>query len=179
MGFKVFNNKEIQVLLGDITKVEGFEAVVNPANSYLIMGGGVAGALKRAGGEEIEAEARRYAPTPVGKAVITNAGKLKVKYVIHSPTMKSPASRIGIDNVRKATRAALKVAEEAGIKSVIFPGMGTGVGGVPASLAADAMVEEIMGFLKDSKSVVRVGLIAIDKVLYDAFLKAVKRLVQE
>ena len=174
----VAEGKEVHVMLGDITKVEGFDAVVNPANSYLVMGGGVAGALRRAGGREIEDEARRHAPVPVGRAVITGAGRLKVKHVIHAPTMRAPASKIGIGNVRKATAAALEAAEAAGIESLVFPGMGTGVGGVPAGEAAEVMVDVIVEFLRTSKKVRRVGLIAIDKELHDAFLEAVKKRVE-
>jgi len=113
---------EIKVMLGDITKVD-VEAIVNPANSYMIMGGGVAGAIKRVGGVEIELEARKHAPIPVGEAIFTGAGKLKARYVIHAPTMERPAMKIGIENVRLAMRAALKCAESLGLRSIAFPGL--------------------------------------------------------
>lgn len=76
-----YKNVKISVITGDITRLE-VDAIVNPANSMLIMGGGVAGAIKRVGGKEIEDEALKYAPVPVGKAIATKAGKLKAKYVI-------------------------------------------------------------------------------------------------
>jgi O-acetyl-ADP-ribose deacetylase (regulator of RNase III) len=169
------DGKEIVLLKGDITKVKEFDAIVNPANSLMIMGGGVAGAIARAGGDEIEKEARAHAPVPVGKAVITGAGRLSVRYVIHAPTMERPAMRIGEENVRKATRAALEAAEKASIKSLLFPGMGTGVGGVSPEDAARVMVEEIISFLKTSNNVVKVGLIALHDELYRAFLQELKK----
>lgn len=172
--FTLANNKVIEVIKGDITRVN-YEAIVNPANSYLVMGGGVAGAIKRAGGKEIENEARRFAPIPVGEAVITGAGKLLAKYVIHAPTMERPAMRTTLEKVRLATRAALKKAEERGIKEIAFPGMGTGVGGVSPYDAAIVMVKEITDFLSHSKSITKAGLVAYDDVLYDAFIKALKK----
>ena len=124
---------------GDITQID-CDAVVNPANSFGYMGGGVAGALKRIGGSEIEKEAVSKAPIEVGTAVATTAGTLPCSYVIHAPTMKRPAMRIGVENVKRATRAALKCAENLQIKSVAIPGMGTGVGGVSYQDAARAII---------------------------------------
>ncbi len=175
MLFRLDNGKEIIVLKGDITKVKGFDAIVNPANSLMIMGGGVAGAIARAGGEEIEKEARTHAPVPVGKAVVTGAGKLPARYVIHAPTMERPAMRTSRENVRKATRAALEIAEKKSIRSILFPGMGTGVGGVSPEDAAKVMVEEITSFLKTSKNVAVVGLIALHDDLYRAFLQELQK----
>ena len=124
---------------GDITKFS-CDAIVNPANSFGYMGGGVASAIKRTGGIEIEKEAVSKAPIDVGRAVATTAGTLPCKYVIHAPTMKKPAMSIDLDNVKLATRAALKLAEELQIKSIAIPGMGTGVGGVSPVDAAREMV---------------------------------------
>ena len=150
---------------GDITE-EACDAIVNPANSLGIMGGGVALAIKRKGGKEIEAEARRKAPIPLGKAIATQAGRLKCKYVIHSPTMERPAQKIPLENVRLATRAALELARKLKVKSIAFPGMGTGVGGVKAEDAARAMIEECKKF-ED----LEIRLIAWDENLYQAFKK--------
>lgn len=150
---------------GDITK-EACDAIVNPANSLGIMGGGVALAIKKAGGEEIEKEARKKAPIPLGKAVATRAGKLKCKFVIHAPTMERPAEKIPLENVKLATKAALSLAKKLGVKSIAFPGMGTGVGGIKPEDAAKAMVEECKKF-ED----LEIRLIAYDDKLYDAFKK--------
>jgi len=129
----------IVVKRGDITQLS-CDAIVNPANSFGYMGGGVAGAIKRIGGNEIEREAVSKAPIRVGSAIATTAGTLPCKYVIHAPTMKQPAMRINVDNVKQATRAALKLGVELNLKSIAIPGMGTGVGRVPVEDAAEAIV---------------------------------------
>lgn len=87
---RIYKGVKITVTIGDIT-VQQADAIVNPANSQLTMGGGAAGAIKRAGGNEIECQAIKRAPIPVGKAVATTAGRLKAKYVIHALTMQRPA----------------------------------------------------------------------------------------
>jgi len=129
----------IFVRKGDLTQVV-CDAIVNPANSYGYMGGGVAGAIKRVGGREIESEAVAKAPIHVGEAVVTTSGSLPCKYVIHAPTMKEPAMKIPVENVKLATRAALELALKTNIRSIAIPGMGTGVGRVPADDAAKAIV---------------------------------------
>ena len=93
---------KITVLQGDLTKLK-VDAIVNPANSFGEMGGGVAGVIRRIGGEEIEREAVRQAPIPIGKAVVTTAGSLPCKKVIHAPTMVNPSERTDTASVRKAT----------------------------------------------------------------------------
>ena len=173
----LYRGVEVIVKQGDITE-EVVDAIVNPANSFLIMGGGVAGAIKRKGGASIEREAMAKAPVEVGNAVVTGAGRLKAKYVIHAPTMKYPASRIGEENVRLATRAALRAARELGISSVAFPGMGTGVGGVPYMVAANAMVDEVRSFIEaNGPPPDKVILVAFDDELYQAFVEAVRSLL--
>jgi len=128
----------IVVKRGDLTRIP-CDAIVNPANSFGYMGGGVAGAIKRVGGIEIEKEAVSKAPIPVGTAVETTAGSLPCKYVIHAPTMKQPAMRIGKENVKLATQAALELDVKLNLKSIAIPGMGTGVGRVPVEDAAKAI----------------------------------------
>jgi O-acetyl-ADP-ribose deacetylase (regulator of RNase III) len=132
------NSVSITTVLGDITEFAG-DAVVNPANKYLVMGGGVAAAIKGKGGEEIEREARMYAPLEIGEAVVTSAGRLKCRAVIHAPTVESPGGRSTRDYVYRATIAALRVARERGFKSVAFPLMGAGVGGLSPEESIDAM----------------------------------------
>jgi len=129
----------IIVELGDLTQIK-CDAIVNPANSYGFMGGGVAGAIKRIGGVEIENEAISKAPIDVGKAVATTSGNLPCKFVIHAPTMKEPAMRINAENVKLATKAALELGFELKLNSIAIPGMGTGVGRVPVEDAAREIV---------------------------------------
>jgi O-acetyl-ADP-ribose deacetylase (regulator of RNase III) len=162
---------KISVERGDITEQQ-VDAIVNPANSHGWMGGGVAGAIKRKGGVEIEKEAVAKAPIPVGKAAITTAGKLKAKYVIHAPTMERPAEPIPIENVRLATRAALQCADKNMLRRISIPGMGTGVGGIPKGEGAKAMVEVVKKFR--ALSLEEVILIGFDDELVDEFKKALQ-----
>lgn len=136
----------VSVIQGSILDAEA-DLIVNAANSHGIMGGGVAGVIKRAAGQDVEAQARAQAPVAVGQAVLTSGGKTKFKGIIHAPTMPEPAMRIPADYVALATRAALVVADEQAYESIAFPGMGTGVGGVPAHEAAVKMVQEIRAFV--------------------------------
>ena len=133
---------QVHLAKTDITTM-AVDAVVNPANSLGIMGGGVAGALSRRGGPTIQREAMSLAPIAVGAAVVTNAGQLYAKRVIHAPTMEQPGTKVGVENVRRATRAALLAAAHHGLELIAIPGMGTGLGGVDPSDAARAIVDEL------------------------------------
>lgn len=119
------------------------DAVVNPANSLGIMGGGIGGALRRQGGDVIQQAAMQAAPIAVGAALVTTAGQLPAKNVIHVPTMEEPGMTIGAENVRRAARAALIAADRNGFKVIAMPGIGTDLGNVPLDEAARAIVEEI------------------------------------
>ena len=168
---RVYKNVTITVTSGDITKLE-VDAIVNAANSLLIMGGGVAGAILRAGGSEIQQEANKKAPFPVGKAVATTAGKLKAKYVIHAPTMERPAMPTSKQNVRLATRGALECARQLSIASIAFPGMGTGVGGLNLEEATEVMVAEIKRHVDSDTPLKRIILVGFGTDLTHAFEKA-------
>jgi len=170
---RVYKDTKIAVTTGDITKLK-VDAIVNAANSLLVMGGGVAGAILRAGGREIQQEANKKAPVPVGKAVATTAGKLKVKYVIHAPTMEHPAMPTSEQKVRLATRGALECARQLGIVSVAFPGMGTGVGGLSVEEAANVMVDEIKSQIDSGTLLKKIVLVGFASDLTEAFVKAVQ-----
>jgi len=157
----------IVVQKGDLTKIP-CDAIVNPANSFGYMDGGVAGAIKRIGGVEIEKQAIAKAPIPVGTAVFTVAGCLPCNFVIHAPTMKQPAMRIGVENVRDAIRAALGLGVELKLKTIAIPGMGTGVGGVPTDIAAEAIVNIAKGFEDNFEKII---LIDRNNGLIDSFKK--------
>ncbi len=131
----------IKVIKGDLTEISA-DAVVNAANNQLTMQAGVAGAIKRKGGSIIEAEAVARGPVPVGEAVVTGAGALKARYVIHAAVM-GPDRVTDAEKVRLATRNALRRAGELGLKSVVFPALGTGVGGLDLDLAAAVMLSEV------------------------------------
>ncbi len=136
---------QITVVQGSILDAEA-QVIVNAANSLGLMGGGVAGTIKRAAGAEVEREAAKNAPIRVGKAVLTSGGKTKFRGIIHAPTMSEPGMHSSTQNVALATKAALTLADEKGFESVAIPGMGTGVGGVAHSDAARAMVEAARAF---------------------------------
>ncbi len=157
---------QIAIVQGSILEAEA-EVIVNAANSLGFMGGGVAGVIKRAAGTEVEEEARKAAPIPVGEAVLTSGGKTKFKGIVHAPTMPQPAMRIPADNVGRATRAALILADEHGFASVALPGMGTGVGGVKYEDAASRMVAQIQAF--SARSLRRVILVDVDAAMVQAW----------
>ncbi len=169
-----YKETTVAVVQGDITQME-VDVIVNAANSSLIMGGGVAGAILRKGGRTIQEEANRKAPVPVGKAAATNAGKLKAKYVIHAPTMEEPAMPTGRRKVGLATKAALECASQLGITSIAFPGMGTGVGGLDVEEAAEIMVQEIKRHIESGTSLKKVILVGYHSDLTQAFANEMKR----
>jgi O-acetyl-ADP-ribose deacetylase (regulator of RNase III) len=162
---------KITIEKGDITELK-VDAIVNATNSYCYMGGGVAGAIKRKGGIKIEQEAVEKAPIPIGHAVLTTAGLLKAKHVIHAATMEQPASLTDVNNVKEATRAALECADENNLKIIAMPGLGTGVGNVPKDEAAKAIIKTILNF--DAKSLKEVILIDIGDKMVKEFEKVLK-----
>ena len=135
---------ELEVVEGDITALE-VDAIVNAANDRLWMGAGVAGAIKRAGGEEIEREAVSKGPIPVGDAVATGAGRLPARYVVHGAVMGQDL-RTSADLIRRTTQRCLEVADELGAESIALPAFGTGVGGFSLDACARIMVGEARGF---------------------------------
>ena len=161
---------QIIVEQGDLTKKK-VDAIVNPANSAGLMGGGVAGVIRRIGGAAIEEEAVKHSPIPIGKAVLTTGGNLPCQGVIHAPTMVRPAERATGEVVQKATEGALQCAEEAGLSSIAFPGMGTGVGRLPLDVAAETMVSGIRAH--PAKKLSHVYLIGFEKEMVEAFQNAV------
>ena len=134
----------LEVVEGDITALE-VDAIANAANNELWMGAGVAGAIKRAGGDEIELEAVAQGPIEVGDAVATGAGRLRAKHVIHGAVMGRDL-RTNAELVRRTTRRCLEVAEEVGAESLALPAFGTGVGGLPLDECARVMVAETSAF---------------------------------
>ena len=155
----------ISITKGDITEVET-DAVVNAANNHFWMGGGVAGALKRAGGGNIETEAMSRGPVPVGQAVVTAAGTLPARYVIHAAVMGQDLATSS-DAIQEATRSSLERAEALKIKSIAFPAFGTGVGGFPPEESAVAMIGASVDFLKS----VPVRLECVEFVLFSDELR--------
>jgi O-acetyl-ADP-ribose deacetylase (regulator of RNase III) len=148
----------IVIKMGNLIDETG-DAIVCPANSFGHMRGGVAGLIRQRGGDAIQEAVMAKAPIPVGSAIITQAGDLKVKYVIHAPTMRMPVQRADAEGVRVATRAALRCADLHRLHSVSFPGMGTGTGWMPYDEAADIMLTEMKRYLSEVSS--RLGVVSI------------------
>jgi O-acetyl-ADP-ribose deacetylase (regulator of RNase III) len=130
----------LEVVEGDITQLD-VDAIANAANDRLWMGAGVAGSIKRAGGNEIEREAVAKGPIEVGEAIATGAGGLKARHVIHGAVMGQDL-RTTADLVRRTTRRCLELADELGCRSLALPAFGTGVGGFPLGECARVMVAE-------------------------------------
>jgi O-acetyl-ADP-ribose deacetylase len=135
---------KLDVVDGDIAALE-VDAIANAANDALWMGAGVAGALKRAGGEQIEREAMAQGPIEVGDAVATGAGRLPSRWVIHAAVMGQDLVT-SADAIRRATRRTLELADELGAESLALPAFGTGVGGFPLAECARIMVAEARAF---------------------------------
>lgn len=141
-------NTEIKVVLGDITEVRA-DAIVNAANNKLLMGGGVAGVIKKKGGRMIEQEALEKGPIKVGGAVETGAGELAAKYVIHAATMGMDFKTDEV-KIRDASRSALELAGKLKVSSIVFPALGCGTGGFPLLASAKIMAQEVLKHLRQA-----------------------------
>jgi O-acetyl-ADP-ribose deacetylase (regulator of RNase III) len=160
---------------GDISLSDA-DAVVNAANTTLAMGAGVAGALKKRGGVVIEEEAMRLGPVEIGDAVLTTAGNLPATHVIHAAVM-GPDLKTDPEIIGQATQAVLALADKRKLASLAFPALGTGVGHVPPSLAADAMLAVVVSHLKAGGSTLkRVVFVLYQDDTYRAFVETLKRL---
>jgi O-acetyl-ADP-ribose deacetylase len=143
------NGKTIRVVSGDITE-RNLDVIVNPANSYLKHGGGVAAAIVRKGGQVIQEESDKIGYVPVGTAVTTSSGKLPCKAVIHTV-----GPRMGEGNedekLRKAIKSVLALAQETGFKSISIPAISTGIFGFPKHKCAKILLEESMNYFAKTK----------------------------
>ena len=144
----------VEVLQADITTLD-VDAIANAANTELAHGGGVAGAISRAGGPEVQRESDRRAPIGLGEAVETTAGAMPSRWVIHAATMRlgGPTSA---DIIRRATAATLARADELGARSLALVAFGTGVGGFPLEDAARIEVEEVRAHLERGSRLERI-----------------------
>ncbi|HUJ34635.1 MAG TPA: macro domain-containing protein [Solirubrobacteraceae bacterium] len=147
----------IEVLDTDITKLD-VDAIANAANTELRHGGGVAGAIARAGGPVVQAESTSRAPIGLGEAVETTGGDMPCRWVIHAATME-PGGPTSADIIRAATAATLRKASELGVRSLALVAFGTGVGGFSLDEAARIEIDEVSGFLEAGGS-------AIERVVF-------------
>jgi O-acetyl-ADP-ribose deacetylase (regulator of RNase III) len=138
------------VVTGDLSD-ETTDAIVNAANNDLILGGGVAGAIARRGGPEIQRECSAVGPIRVGDAAITHGGRLRAAWVIHAASMQL-GGQTTADNLRGSTRRSLELAAEQSLRSIAFPAVGTGIAGFPLADCARIMLEEVVSQAKSGTS---------------------------
>lgn len=174
---KSINNVKLKVIKGDITQEE-VEAIVNPANSYLKHGGGVAGAIVRAGGEIIQKESdeyvSKYGPLPVGSATITSGGNLRTKYVIHVVGPKWGEGE-EIQKLERAVESVLKIAKENNIRSLSIPAISCGIFGFPPQLGTKIIVERVVDFIKlNSDTFDEIHFIGIGEEIPQLFVETLK-----
>jgi O-acetyl-ADP-ribose deacetylase (regulator of RNase III) len=155
---------QVEAVLGDLTE-EQVDAIVNAANSQLAHGGGLAGAIVRRGGAEIQAESSRVAPVPVGGAAVTTAGSLPCRYVIHAV---GPRWGEGDEEakLRSAVRSSLDRAAELGLVSVALPAISTGIFGYPKPEGTRTIVDELVAWIDQhpDATLSRVRLVAFDRL---------------
>lgn len=170
----IVKNKKLKLTEGNIVLLD-VEAVVNAANSSLILGGGVAGAIRTYGGPSIQEECNKIGPIEVGEAALTNAGNLKAKYVIHAA---GPVSGEGEEEekLRNATLNSLKIAEEKKIKDVAFPAISTGIFGFPIERCSVIMLKTAMEFLEKHEYPQEIIFCLYDQEAYSVFEKTLEKL---
>ncbi|MHA1304996.1 MAG: macro domain-containing protein [Candidatus Heimdallarchaeaceae archaeon] len=166
-------NTTIKLEQGDITDCE-VDAIVNAANTDLILGAGVAGAIRRKGGPSIQSECNKYGPIPLGGAAITTGGNLKSKYVIHAASMHLGGSTTE-DSLRKSIINSLKLAVDNEIETIAFPAIGTGIAGFPIEKCAEIMYKTFQDFLrKEEHKIKQIILVLYSKDDYDRFKQSFK-----
>jgi O-acetyl-ADP-ribose deacetylase len=161
--------EKIILMKGDLTEMDA-DAIVNAANNDLQLGGGVAGAIRRKGGETIQKECDAIGSIPVGGAAITTGGKLRAHFVIHAASMQ-----LGRETTPRALRAStahsLRIAAERKLRSIAFPAVGTGIAGFPLNECARIMLHEVAENLKNPTSLETVYFVLFDERALAAFEK--------
>ena len=162
-------NLATKILLrqGDLTESEA-DAIVNPANNDLQLGGGLAGVIRRKGGDSVQRECNQIGSIPVGGAAITSAGKLKAHYIIHAASMQLGGHTTALA-LRGATAHALRIAAEKGLRTIAFPAIGTGIGGFPLSECAAIILHEVVEHLKRPTTLEKIDFVLFDDKALAAF----------
>lgn len=159
---------KIVIQKGDITDFEG-DAIVNAANTELILGSGVAGAIREKGGYEIQAECNKTGSIPLGEATLTPAGNLKARFVIHAAGMHL-GGQVETEALKNCTLSSLKLADKFNIKSLAFPAIGTGVGGYPLKKCAEVMLGVVNEYLKSQETQIeKIYFILFDDNTFNSF----------
>lgn len=166
--------EKMDLIKGDITEVDA-DAIVNAANTDLRLGAGVAGAIRKKGGDVIQNECDEIGSIPLGQAAITGAGKLRARFVIHAAGMH-PGGRVSPLSLRDCTLNSLLRASENNLRTIALPAIGTGVGGFPVKECARIMVDAVLEFLeKKPTSLERVYFVLFDDEslqTFDSYLKS-------
>jgi O-acetyl-ADP-ribose deacetylase len=169
--------QKVIIQQGDITDMD-VDAIVNAANNDLILGGGVAGAIRRKGGDEIQRECTEIGTIPVGYAAITGGGKLKARHVIHAASMQLGGAT-SADALRKSVAHALRIADEHEIKTIAFPAVGTGIAGFPLKECAEIMLGETTKYLAGESKLETVYFVLFDDGTCDIFQRVWKKIAAE
>ena len=175
MSTRTIHGVTLALLQGDIVTVQA-DAIVNAANSALAGGGGVDGAIHRAGGSSIMAECRKIGGCPTGSAVATTAGKLRAKYVFHAV---GPIYRGSSEDERllaSAYKSCLDLAEQYKVESIAFPSLSTGVYGYPLDLAAPIALRTIIEHIKEPTSLKQITCVLYGEESYQAFEQALTKI---
>jgi O-acetyl-ADP-ribose deacetylase (regulator of RNase III) len=162
--------EKIELSRGDLTEMD-VDAIVNAANNDLQLGGGVAGAIRRKGGDAIQRECDAIGSIPIGGAAITTGDKLRARFVIHAASMQlggATTSRA----LRSSTARSLRIAAERGLRSIAFPAVGTGIAGYPIPECARIMVREAVEHLKKPTSLEKICFVLFDAQALSEFEKA-------
>lgn len=159
---------------GDITELE-VDAIVNAANNELILGGGVAGAIRTKGGPRIQEECDRIGSIRLGEAAVTTAGNLKAHYVIHAASMEM-GEETTANNLCSSTRNSLLRAEEKGFKTMAFPAIGTGIAGFRMEDCANIMIGEVLEHLKSHSSLEKIYFVLYENAALKVFEETYKNL---
>jgi O-acetyl-ADP-ribose deacetylase len=162
--------EKIVLMQGDLTEMD-VDAIVNAANNDLQLGGGVAGAIRRKGGEAIQRECDAIGSIPVGGAAITSGGQLRARHVIHAASMQLGGSTTA-RALRSSTAHSLRIAAEKGLCSIAFPAVGTGIAGFPVSECAQIMLREVVEHLKAPTSLEKIHFVLFDTAALAEFEKA-------
>jgi O-acetyl-ADP-ribose deacetylase (regulator of RNase III) len=152
---------------GDLTETD-VDAIVNAANNDLMLGGGVAGAIRVKGGPAIQKECDKIGPIALGEAAITGAGRLRARHVIHAASMRLGESTSEA-NLRAATRNSLRRADENSLKTIAFPAIGTGIAGFPIERCAQVMLEEVRAHLDGPTTLERIDFVLFDRHSLEVF----------
>jgi O-acetyl-ADP-ribose deacetylase (regulator of RNase III) len=170
-------SEKIVIQQGDLTGMDT-DAIVNAANNDLVLGAGVAGAIRRKGGEAIQRECDAIGSVPVGYAAITTGGKLKARFVIHAASMQL-GGKTNAETLRRSTAHSLRIANERGLKSIAFPAVGTGIAGFPLKDCAEIMLREAARHLRSETSLETIYFVLFDEVAEGVFARAWKQVQAE